>query len=145
MVEVWAPSMADVGARIPTRTRDQTTPGNDSPLGTFNDRTVPTATEVQPILDGAIAQTADAVGSVPENLYGLAKDAAAWRAAADVELAWPERNAQITDLYNALDARAKLALQALIDACDDAGTGVEGGAPAWSFPAPVPWGDEYYL
>ncbi|MUN41408.1 hypothetical protein [Actinomadura litoris] len=143
MAEPWAPSMTDVGARIPTKTRDQTQPGNDNPAGTFNDTTVPTADEVEPIVEGAVAQTRAAVASIPEALYGLANDAAAWRAAADIELAWPERNAQITDLYTTLDARAKLALQQLIDACDDAGTGADGGRPVYAFPEPVPWGDTY--
>ena len=145
MAEVWAPSLTEVGARIPTKTRDQTEPGNDNPTGTFNDRTVPTGSEVAPIVEGAVAQVRTAVASIPAALYDLAKDAAAWRAAADIELAWPERDADITQLYNALDARAGLALQRLIDACDAAGTGADGGSPAWSFPDPVPWGDEYYL
>jgi hypothetical protein len=146
MAEPWAPSVADVGARIPTRTRDQTQPGNDNVLGTFTDATVPTAEQVTPIINGAVASVRHAVGTIPTTpatLYELAKDAAAWRAAADIELAWPERDADIREVYDRLNARAALALQRLIDACEDAGTGSDAGLPVWSMPEPVPWGDDY--
>jgi hypothetical protein len=144
VAEPWAPSLADVGGKIPTRTRPADPPDGD-PLGTFTEETMPTAAMVEPIIDGAVAQVRHAVGTVPstpETLYDLARDAAAWRAAADVELAWPERDADLREVYDRLDARAKLALQALIDACEDAGTGADGGLPVWAFPEPVPWGDQ---
>ncbi|MDL4812814.1 hypothetical protein [Actinomadura opuntiae] len=145
MAEPWAPSLTDVGGKIPTRTRDYTDPGDDTPTGTFSDRTVPTAEMVQPTVDGAVTAVRSAVSQIPDDprFYALAREAAAWRAAADIELAWPERDGDIREVYDRLDARAKLALQELVDACDDAGTGVDGGTPSWEFPRPVPWGDDY--
>ncbi|MFC9973547.1 hypothetical protein ACFVH6_21900 [Spirillospora sp. NPDC127200] len=142
MAEPWAPSLVEVGARIPTRTRSQANPGDDSVLGTFTTETVPTAAQVQPIIDGAVASVRHAVGTVTAPLYELAKDAAAWRAAADVELAWPERDADIREVYDRLNARATLALKALTDASQDSGTGADATMPVWAFPTPVPWGDD---
>lgn len=143
MAEPWAPTLGDVGNRVPTKTRDQTTPGANSLLNTFNDRTVPTGEQAQPILVGAIATVKSAVGVIGAGLYDLAKDAATWRAAADIELAYPDRNADIDRVYAALDARAKLALARVVDAADDAGQGAEAQFPTWSMPEPVPWGDQY--
>jgi len=144
MAEVWAPSLAQVGAKIPTRTRDDTIPPpEDTPLATWTDRTMPTKDMVQPLIDGAVTTIRHAVASIPTELEGLATEAAAWRAAADIELAWPERDADLREVYDRLNARATLALQELIDACDDQGTGADGGTPVWSFPDPVSWGDTY--
>lgn len=143
MAEPWAPTLGNVGSRVPTKTRDQTAPGVQTLLHTFNDRTVPTDTQAQPILDGAISLVRSTIATIGEGLYDLAKDAAAWRAAADIELAYPERNADIDRIYGPMDARAKLALQRLADAAGDAGTGADAQLPVWSMPDPVPWGDTY--
>lgn len=139
----WAPSLSDVGDRIPTKTRDSTNPGSDSLLNIFNDRTVPTDGQVQPIINGAVGIIASAVTTaLGPDLHDLANDAAAWRAAADVELAYPDRNADVA-VYQALDARAKFALTTLANAADQAGQGSDATYPAFTFPVPVPWGDEY--
>jgi hypothetical protein len=144
MAELWAPALSDVGARVPTKTRPVDAVGDVAPLGTFDETTMPTAEMVQPILDNAITSIARSISAaIPANVLDLAKDAAAWRAAADVELAWPERNADITQVYDRLDARAKLALERLIEACDDAGAGTDATLPVWEMPAPVPWGDDH--
>lgn len=143
MTEPWAPSLTEVGSRCPTKTRDQTgEPGVDDMLGTFNDKTVPTGDMAQPLVNGAIAVVADAVGAIGAALYDLAMDAAAWRAAADIELAYPQRDGDIK-IYEQLDRRAKLALDRLIAAADDSGAGTDATLPQWSFPAPVSWGDDY--
>ena len=142
MTEAWAPSLTEVGSRCPTKTRDQTAqPGTDGLLGTFNDKTVPTDVMAQPLVTGAIAVVADAVGTIGAALYDLAKDAAAWRAAADIELAYPQRDGDIK-IYEQLDRRAKLALDRLIAAADDSGSGTDATLPQWAFPTPVSWGDE---
>lgn len=140
--EAWAPTLEDVGRRIPTRTRDQDAPGSDDLLGTFNGRTVPTGDQVQPVIDDAVAGVRHVVGTVTTALEGLAADAAAWRAAADVELAYPERDGDIR-VYDQLNARAKLALDRLTTAADDAGSGADATLPVWSMPDPPPWGDDY--
>lgn len=142
MVEAWAPSLTEVGSRCPTKTRDQTEAGDDTLLGTFNDRTVPTGDMAQPLVNGAVAVVAEAVGAIGAALYDLAKDAAAWRAAADIELAYPQRDGDIK-IYEQLDRRAKLALDRLIAAADDTGAGTDATLPQWSMPDPVSWGDSY--
>lgn len=143
MAEPWAPSLSNVGGKIPHRTLEVDDPADDTPSGTFSDKTMPTADMVQPLIDEAASQVARAVSTIPAPMHDLAQQAAAWRAAADVELAWPQRDADIREVYDRLNARAALALQELIDACDDAGTGADGGVPLYSFPAPVPWGEDY--
>lgn len=143
MAEPWAPSLADVGNRIPTKTRDQTQPGADQLLNTFTDVTVPTAAQAQPIVDNATSAVKAAVALVPPTLYSLALDAAAWRAAADIELAYPDRNADIDRIYSPLDARAKLALATFIAAAAIAGDSAVEALPHYSMPQPVPWGDQY--
>lgn len=143
MTQPWAPMLADVGARVPSKTRDQSNPGNDTPLNTFTAVTYPTDAEAQPLLDGATALVTSTIATITAPLYDLAKDAAAWRAAADIELAYPDRNADMDRIYPALDARAKTALDRLIEAADQAGQGAEASLPAWTMPPPVPWGDQY--
>lgn len=142
MTEAWEPSLADVGVRIPTRTRDQTTPGATSLLGTFNDKTVPTDVAVAPLIASAVATVLNAVTTVTAAHYSLAQAAAAWRAAADVELAYPERDGDI-DVYERLNARAALALKELTDIATDAGAGADATLPQWAMPVPVAWGDDY--
>lgn len=143
MTEAWAPDLTEVGSRCPTKTRNQTAPpGDDSLLGTFNDKTLPTDTMAQPLVNGAVATVADAVANIGVLLYPLALDAAAWRAAADIELAYPQRDGDIK-VYELLDRRAKLALDRLIEAADNAGTGTDAIYPQYAFPDPVPWGDSY--
>jgi hypothetical protein len=143
VAEPWAPDLAEVGSRIPSKTIAQTTAGDTTPTGTFNDKTMPTDVLAQPIVNGAIATIADSVAAIGPLLYPLAKDAAAWRAAADIELAYPARNADIKALYEALNERAKLALERLRAAADVAGSGTDATVPSWSMPDPVPWGDKY--
>lgn len=142
MVEAWAPSLTEVGSRCPTKTRDQTEVGGDVLLGTFNDKTVPTDTMAEPLVTGAVAVVADAVGMIGAALYDLAKDAAAWRAAADIELAYPQRDGDIK-VYEQLNQRATLALDRLIAAADDSGSGTDATLPQYAFPTPVSWGDTY--
>jgi hypothetical protein len=139
----WPPSLVDVADHIPTRTRDLSDPGSDTLLGTFTDDTTPTADEAQRIIDTAVATVQSAVPTVSPGLEVLARDAAAWRAAADIELAYPERDADIQQVYDRLNARADLALKRLIEAAEAAGTSSEATLPQWSMPAPVPWGDQY--
>ena len=143
MAVAWAPDLADVGRLIPTRTRVMDAPGSDELLGTFTEHTQPTDQQVQPVIDAAVASIGAAVTTVTTALEPLAKDAAVWRAAADVELAYPERDADIREVYDRLNARAMLALQRLVSAADDSGAGSDAGLPVWSMPQPVPWGDSY--
>ena len=142
VAEPWAPSLVEVGSRIPSKTRDQSVPGSSELLGTFDSRTSPTDVMVAPIVTGAVAVVASAIGMIGPALYPLALDAAAWRAAADIELAYPERRGDVEDLYPELDKRARLALERLREAADDSGSGTDASLPVWSMLPPPPWGDE---
>lgn len=141
----WAPSLEQVADHIPTRTRDARTAGDTTLLNTFTARTEPTDEQARRHITAACAEVLGAIGgtvpSAPTFLYELASEAAALRAAADIELAYPNRNAD-ADRFAQLDQRAKDALQRLIDAVNDAGSGPEGALlPVWSFPAPPVHGD----
>ena len=136
----WSPSLADVGGCIPTRTVNVSLPGSEDYLNTFTADTRPTATQMQSIIDHAVNDVIAAVATVGVTLEPLAKNAAMWRAAADAELAYPDRNAD-ANYYTALDARAKYEWSLMLTAADDQGTGTTGTAPQWYMPDPVWYGD----
>lgn len=141
----WTPSLEQVADHIPTRTRDATAPGTDTLLNTFNGQTTPTDEQASRQITRAVAEVFAAVGGIvpatPTYLPSLASEAAALRAAADIELAYPDRQADVS-VYEQLDQRAKDALQRLIDAINDQGSGPEGSLlPQWAFPQPVWYGD----
>lgn len=147
--EPWAPTLSDVARHVPTRTRAYSgTPGSDRLLGTFTEDTTPTAEQAQADIDAAVRAVLAAVGPIPTSgdpvdvgaLQSAARDAAEWRAAADIELAYPNRDADVS-VARDLDLRAKDALAALRLALAEAGTGEVALAPWWAFPDPVWYGD----
>jgi hypothetical protein len=133
--ETWAPNLEEVAGHIPTRTRDAADPGSDALTGTFSDTTTPTESQAQRITDAAVATVAGAVGVVTTKLEPLARDAAGWRAAADIELAYPSREADVT-VYDQLNARAKDALARLLEVAGEQGGGPDALLPVWCFPEP---------
>lgn len=138
----WAPFLSDVADYVPTRTVDLTVPGSDLLLMTFNANTQPNGDSVQRILDRALRAILSVVPQITPALSELAASAVAIRTAADVELAYPERNADV-NVYNQLSNRAQLELDRLIQAAETSGGGAVATFPAWSFPPPVPWGNDY--
>ncbi|GAA3172487.1 hypothetical protein [Nonomuraea roseoviolacea] len=145
MAESWTPTLEQVADHIPTRTRPTEPPGTDTLLGTFNGQTTPTAEQANRQITAAVAEVLAAVGgtipAAPPHLATLASEAAALRAAASIELAYPDRQADV-NVYEQLNARAIAALQRLIDAVNDAGSGPEGALmPVWAFPDPPRHGD----
>jgi hypothetical protein len=138
----WSPFLSDVADHVPTRTVDMTVPGSDLLLMTFNANTQPNGDSVQRIIDGAVSGILSIVPTIVTGNHHLAKSAASWRAAADVELAYPERNANV-NVYEQLNSRAQLELERLIQAAETGGGGAVATFPVWSFPPPVPWGDDY--
>ncbi|GAA2990785.1 hypothetical protein [Streptosporangium longisporum] len=151
MAEPWAPSLEQVADHIPTRTRSTAAaPGDDSLLMTFNTTTTPTGEQAQRFIASAVSEVLGAVaGRIPDTptyLRTLAQKAAALRAAADIELAYPDRDADV-DVSARLDQRAKDALLRLVDAASDAASpGSEGSLlPVWSMPAVPPWPGDYLL
>jgi hypothetical protein len=137
--EAWAPSLSDVAKHIPSRTRDTRTPGSDKQLGTFTSATTPTQEQAQSAIDDAVAGVLGAVGALPmsppasDQIAVAARSAAEWRAAADIELAYPNRDADVR-VAAVLDQRAKDALATLIKAL---ASGAESGPdtlPVWQSP-----------
>lgn len=146
----WAPTLSEVGQRIPTRTRDTQTPGSDTLLGTFTVATTPTDTQATQAIADACNWVTGAVGDLPTSgtdlaqILALAASAAAWRAAADIEIAYPLRDADVRT-YAALDQRAKDELAQLrLALATETGGPVE-LVPIWQAPVPVTWGDDLLL
>ena len=147
MAETWAPTLADVARHIPTRTRD-TTVGQDALLGTFTEATTPTAEQAQADVDAAVRGLVADFGAMPTggdpamvaNIAATAREAAEWRAAADIEIAYPNRQADV-NVYVQLNARAAQAYAALARVLAEAGVGEVATVPQWAFPPPPPWGD----
>lgn len=150
LTEPWAPTLADVARHIPTRTRDTRSPGSDKQLGTFSPWTTPDDGQAQACIDAAVhtvlTRTEGLVPPADDTLTAMARTAAEWRAAADIEIAYPGRDADIR-LYAMLDQRAKDAINDLREALGLAGTGPGGavtgpvGSVIWRAPGPPPWAD----
>lgn len=146
-MEPWAPTLSDVAKHIPTRTRDVKTPGSDTMLGTFTPATTPTDAQAQSVIDDAVAYVLASVGELPavppasEQIQVAARTAAEWRAAADIEVAYPNRTADV-QVYAQLDARANAALVSLRTALAVETGGPVDLLPIWQSPGPAPWGDQ---
>lgn len=144
--DTWAPTLADVARHVPTRTRDSATPGSDRQLGTFTATTTPTDEQAQAVIDDAVKGVLAASGPLPAGLPATdqvmvaARTAASFRAAADIELAYPNRDADVR-LYQLLDQRAKDALATLLASLRTETGGPVELVPEWNSPDPPPWAD----
>lgn len=150
MAEAWAPTTGEVAEKIPTRTRSRAAPGSTQLLGQFTEDTEPTAEQAQGFVDNAVAWVLAATGQLPTvgqlagEIEAAARDAAAWRAAADIEMAYPERTANI-NVASTLDSRANAALAQVLAALRNEQGGGPELYPQWAAPDPVTWGDELLL
>ena len=146
MPEVWAPTLAEVGQKIPTRTRDTLTPGSDVLLGTFTPNTTPNDAQAQGFIDAAVGWVVGEAGELPasppasDQIAVQARTAAAFRAASDIEMAYPNRDADIRTAAM-LDTRAKDALASLLQALAIAGACAIEPYPVWQAPDPPLWAD----
>jgi hypothetical protein len=106
----WAPSLSDVADHIPTRTRPTAEWGSsDAILGTFTDATTPTRDQAARIITRACAWVGSQLGSpVSPTVYQAAGIAAALRAAYWVEVAFPERDGDLS-VYDRLAVDADTA------------------------------------
>lgn len=140
-VPTWAPTLADVARHIPTRTRDVATPGSDQLLGTFTEGTTPTADQAQGFIDDAVQWVIASVGALPtglpptDEIMVAARTAAEWRASADIEVAYPNRDMDVR-LFAQLDTRAKDALSTLKSGLQMEGEGVIELVPEYRMPPP---------
>lgn len=133
----WDPTLIEVAGCIPTRTVNVNLPGSEEYLNTFNSDTRPTAAQAQEKIDAAVSSVLRAVSSVGVDLEDVASSAAKWRAAADIELSYPRRNAD-ADYYQELNDRAKWEWGLLLAAADTQNTGTESAYPTW-YTTDAPW------
>jgi hypothetical protein len=144
----WTPTLREVGALIPTRTREVGV--LDTYVGTFTALTTPTDEQVLYLIEVAVGRTIACTGlPVAPLAHRAANGAAALRAAYLAELSYPERDADVA-VYEQLGTQAD-------QACKEAGAlnrGAGGGGsttpdpdttptllPASSFPAKAAWAD----
>jgi hypothetical protein len=140
MTATWTPTLLQVAACIPSRTVNQSDPGSDRHLNTFTVDTVPTAVQAQVRIDSAVESVINAVSTLPTLLESAAHSAATWRAAADIELVYPDRTADI-DIYTKLNERAEKEWKLFLEKAESVGGSSEAVNPAWYMPDPVSWGD----
>jgi hypothetical protein len=140
----WTPVLDDVGGLIPYRTRTAN-PDNPGEAGTFTPDTTPPAERAQGFIDDAVYAVISMVGEIPaypavpvpvaQLLGGAAKTAAAYQAAADIELAYPQRPGDV-QIWTQLDKRAAEAMTALKAAMEQTGSGTIEAFPIGNFPQP---------
>jgi hypothetical protein len=137
--------VTDVALCIPFRTVNVNLPGESKPTGTFSVNTIPTALQVEDSIAFACESVMHSVKTLHTQVQDVAKCAAMWRAAADIELAYAERDADVNEAYVRLNERANAELEALIrvnaiwqntEPVDPATL-----VPYWSFPDPTVHGD----
>lgn len=140
----WAPSLTDVGDHIPTRTRPTTEWGvSDAPAGTFTDATTPTRDQATRLVRRACSWVASQVGTpVDLSAYPAAGVAAALRAAYWIELAYPERDADLA-VYDRLATEAAAATETALRinvaaGASDPDPGDVGGLVSFEFTTPRP-------
>lgn len=136
----WVPTLDQVASCIPSRTVDLSEPGSSTYLNTFTGNTVPTGAQAQVIIDRTVEDVTNAVANIPALLEAAARNAATWRAAADIELAYPDRTADI-NIYTALNARAEKEWKLFLDRAEFIGGSSEAVIPSWYMPDPPSWGD----
>lgn len=146
----WAPTLAQVAALIPTRTREIGV--SNEYQATFTEDTQPTAAEVNILIGYACVWAEAAVGSpVMTSIQSALTFAAALRAAYAVELAYPERDADVS-VYDrfATEADAMIAHAATANRTAGGGGNLDGeGDPVtfvqFQFPDSPPYRDLNYL
>ncbi len=148
----WAPTRTRVAAYVPSRPLVPTPDGRNIDLGTWTDDTRPSGGQVDVIIRDAVNWVSDATGTLDLTLYQSANACAAIRAAAFIELGYPERNDPMKSTANTTSDRlfkqADQMLAALV-ARNKAITGADGDdpeaafeiVPLWSFPNAPAWGD----
>lgn len=147
----WAPSLTDVADHIPTRTRPTAEWGaSDAEAGTFTEATTPTRDAATRLIRRACAWVAATVGApVSLTAYPAAGVAAALRAAYWVELAYPERDADLA-VYDRLREESDAAASAahalnVLSGAEDPSPGGTDDLVTYEFPDPPPWADRVFL
>jgi len=119
-------------------------------LGTFTADTTPTDEQAQEFIDQSVQWVVGNCGALPANLTSTddlwinARTAAEWRAAADIEIAFPMNRDPDVRLFQVLDQRAKDALSTVRSAMQGEGVGQVDLVPYWHFPPCLPPGVHGY-
>lgn len=147
---LWTPGRSRVANYVPARTLSASVA--DTHEFTFSSTTRPTGVAVDRLIADGVAWVTTRTGEVHTSLGESASVCAAVFAAAAVERGYPEKDQPDASLRRAADLQA-LAERMLADlvAANNAVGGTnpnDPGAnlmPVYSFPKPVPWGDETFL
>ncbi|GAA0719882.1 hypothetical protein Drose_06175 [Dactylosporangium roseum] len=148
----WTPSRARVASYVPSRPLVPAADGSNTDLLTFDASTRPTGSQVDVIIMDAVNWVTDSTGDLDKTLHQSANACAAIRAAAFVELGYPERNDPTKDTANQTSDRLfKQADQMLkqLAARNESLTGVDPDdpdavfeiVPLYSFPPAPAHGD----
>jgi hypothetical protein len=144
--EPWAPGVSDVARHVPTRTRDTKSPGSDKLLNTFNANTTPDDSTVQQMIDDTVAVLEAQFGDMPSvalqhpDAAVALREYVSWRVAADIELAYPNRDADL-NTADRLDARARAQLEVITAVLTVADIGAEAVLPVGNFPMEPAYAD----
>lgn len=142
----WLPGRSRVANYVPGRTLAV---DSETHQLTFDSTTRPTGTMVDRLIADAAARVTARVGTLNTNLHELASVIVALLTAAAVERGFPDdqQNQLSLQRANDLEKQANQMLTELATANEDAGEdpASPGGnlLPVYSFPSPVPWGDDY--
>lgn len=151
----WAPTRSRVAAYVPSRPLVPTPDGRNIDLGTWTDDTRPSGRQADDLIRDAVNWVTDATGALDLTLFQSANAVAAIRAAAFIELGYPERNDPMKSTANTTSDRlfkqADQMLAALV-ARNRAVTGADGDdpeavfeiAPAYSFDVAPSWASYLY-
>lgn len=138
----WTPGRSRVAHYVPGRTLDYDA---ETHVLTFTSTTRPTGLQVDQLIADAVAWVLAATGTVAASLYDMASATAAVRAAAFVELGYPDKAEDVSH-GQILLAEAQRMLDQLVRA-NQAATGANptdpGAAllPRFAFPAAPSWAD----
>lgn len=148
----WAPTLDRVAAYTVARTLVPQADGSNLEVAAFSSTTRPTSDQVAQFVADACQWILTRTGAIDASLVGTASSLAARRAAAHVELRYPERQSQNRDdavqVYDRLIKETDADLTALA-AANEAVTGTDPEDPAalvmpvWSFPQAPQWGDYF--
>lgn len=134
----WAPTLEQVAAYVPRRTLVGTVDGYGTAVQTFTADTYPTATAVSSLIADACNWVLLTTGTVGATLWGQAATCAAIRAAAHVELTYPDNRDDLSDVKwlfeQAEKMRKDLAAANITLSGDDPSTDTDDVLPEFSFP-----------
>jgi hypothetical protein len=146
--QTWTPTRERVAAYVPARTVEIASL-SDAITGTFSDDTRPTGDQVDELIQDAVSWVLGTTGFIVTDgdlatvLADMATATAAIRAAGMVELAYPERDADLNTADLLLTQADAMLLK--LDAANRAQGATDPDQPAhlplWAFPEPVSWGD----